>query len=118
MKYTVSAAVTSQTALTLSPRFNASAANENAPTMAINGHNRTDRTFFMDDTPLLSWRGRQTGWVRAGAGVPIGPRRMQNLNATHCRLTMLGIEGDCLLIYVKCAARGVAANAGVLIDDK
>jgi len=43
---------------------------------------------------------------------------MQNLNATRCRLTMLGIEGDCLLIYVKCAARGVAANAGVLIDDK
>ena len=46
------------------------------------------------------------------------PCRMQDLYATRCRQTMLGVEGECLLIHIKCAARGAAANAGVLIDDK
>ena len=47
MKNTHSAAVTSQAALTDSPRFNAMAANENAPRMASAGHNNDCRSLFI-----------------------------------------------------------------------
>src|SRR5262245_4452195 len=47
MKYTDNAAVTNQTALTDSPRPNARAANENAPTMASRGQKTTDTSLFI-----------------------------------------------------------------------
>ena len=46
-----------QTAPTCSPRPNASAANEKAPTMAINGHNSIEVSLFMN----ASWSDLERG---------------------------------------------------------